>query len=376
MMWQTVSDIINNNGSQVRLGSDVEAILWDPDNRKVTAVEVRVNGGMESIPGTDFISSMPMRELLQKFRPAVPEEVLHAANNLQYRDFLTVALIVNKSDLFSDNWIYIHDPDVKVGRIQNYKNWSPYMVPDPDKTCIGLEYFCYEGDELWNMPDRDLIELGKKEVEKLQLLKSSDVEDGSVVRMPKAYPSYDSKYREMLDIICSFLSGISNLQLVGRNGMHRYNNQDHSMLTAMLAVENIEGAEHDLWQVNEEQEYHEEEQIIPDEVMIKTFSRIDIFGLATAVGTVSGLLIYLATLWLLIKGGDPDAITIQLLGQFFFGYTVSVKGAFIGLAYSFTWGFLLGWLFAYLRNFFIALFLYRVKKKVEMLSFRDFLDHF
>ncbi|MBL7032150.1 MAG: FAD-dependent oxidoreductase, partial [Nitrospira sp.] len=145
MMWQAVADTINNNGSQVRLGSDVEEILWDPDNRKVAAVEVRVNGNMETISGTDFISSMPMRELVQKFRPAVPEEVLHTANNLQYRDFLTVALIVNKSDLFSDNWIYIHDPDVKVGRIQNYKNWSPYMVPDPDKTCIGLEYFCYEG---------------------------------------------------------------------------------------------------------------------------------------------------------------------------------------------------------------------------------------
>ena len=265
MMWQAVSDIINSNGSQVRLGSEVEAILWDKDHG-VTAVEVRVNGRMEAIPGTDFISSMPMRELVQKLRPAVPEEVLHAANNLQYRDFLTVALIVNKSDVFSDNWIYIHDPNVKVGRIQNYKNWSPYMVPDPDKTCIGLEYFCYEGDELWNMPDRDLIELGKKEIGKLQLLKSTDVEDGSVVRMPKAYPSYDSKYREMLDIICSFLSGINNLQLVGRNGMHRYNNQDHSMLTAMLAVENIEGARHDLWKVNEEQEYHEEQKTIPDEV--------------------------------------------------------------------------------------------------------------
>lgn len=376
MMWQAVADTINNNGSQVRLGSDVEEILWDPDNRKVAAVEVRVNGNMETISGTDFISSMPMRELVQKFRPAVPEEVLHAANNLQYRDFLTVALIVNKSDLFSDNWIYIHDPDVKVGRIQNYKNWSPYMVPDPDKTCIGLEYFCYEGDELWNMPDQDLIELGKKEMEKLQLLNSSDVEDGSVVRMPKAYPSYDSKYREMLDIICTFLSGIKNLQLVGRNGMHRYNNQDHSMLTAMLAVENIEGAKHDLWQVNEEQEYHEEEKLIPDEVMIKTFARIDKLGLATAIGTVSGLLIYLATLWLIVIGIRPDANSIQLLGQLLPGYTVTSKGAFIGMAYSFSWGFLFGWLFAYLRNFFIAIFLYRVKKKAEMLSFRDFLDHF
>jgi protoporphyrinogen oxidase len=200
---------------------------------------------------------MPIRELIQKFSPAVPRKVLDAANNLNYRDFITVALIVNQGELFPDNWIYIHDPGVKLGRIQNFKNWSPYMVRDQSKSCLGLEYFCFEGDELWNMQDKDLIELGKRELEGIGLVKPSDVEEGSVVRMRKAYPSYDSKYREMLNIIRGFLKEIGNLQLIGRNGLHRYNNQDHSMLTAMLAVENIYGASHDLWSVNEEQEYHE-----------------------------------------------------------------------------------------------------------------------
>ncbi len=260
MMWQTVSEIVQDNGSEVHLGAEVEAILRDKENSKVDSLEVRLNGKKELFRGTDFISSMPVKELIQKFRPAAPGKVLEAASNLKYRDFLTVALIVNKAELFPDNWIYIHDPEVKLGRIQNYKNWSPYMVPDSSKTCLGLEYFCFEGDELWNMPDRELIELGKRELEMLGLVKASDVEDGCVVRMPKAYPAYDSKYQKMLDIIREFLDGISNLQLVGRNGMHRYNNQDHSMLTAMLAVENIYGATNDLWSVNAEQEYHEKKE--------------------------------------------------------------------------------------------------------------------
>ncbi|MEW6600743.1 MAG: NAD(P)/FAD-dependent oxidoreductase [Nitrospirota bacterium] len=258
MMWQTVSNIIQENGSVVALGSEVETIICDNKNTRVDAIEVRANGQKSLIYGKDFISTMPIRELIQKIRPSVPEEVLAAANNLSYRDFLTVALIVNKPDLFPDNWIYVHDPLVKLGRVQNFKNWSPDMVSDRSKSCLGLEYFCFEGDELWNMQDEDLIELGKRELEAIGLVKSVDIEDGSVVRMPKAYPAYDSKYREMLNVIRQYLKGIGNLHLVGRNGLHRYNNQDHSMLTAMLAVENIHGANHDLWSVNEEQEYHEE----------------------------------------------------------------------------------------------------------------------
>ncbi len=201
---------------------------------------------------------MPIRELVWKLEPAPPVEVLKAANMLNYRDFLTVALIIDQPDLFKDNWIYIHDPAVKIGRIQNFKNWSPHMVPDQGKTCLGLEYFCQEGDGLWTMSDKDLIELGKAELELLKLVKASDVIDGSVVRMPKAYPVYDSTYADALVTVREFISQLGNLHLVGRNGLHKYNNQDHSMLTAMLVVKNILGAHYDIWSVNADQEYHEE----------------------------------------------------------------------------------------------------------------------
>ncbi len=256
MMWETVADIIKSKGSQLKLNAGVEKILWQKD--KVTALEITTDGKKELIPGTDFISSMPIQELVRKMEPSVPDEVRHAADILSYRDFLTVSLIINKANLFEDNWIYIHDEAVKVGRIQNFKNWSPEMVPDPNKTCLGLEYFCFEGDSLWAMSDEDLVTLGTKELGMLELVDPNDVEDGAVVRMPKAYPVYDSKYADALKIIRNFLDGLYNLHLVGRNGMHKYNNQDHSMLTAMLTVKNIMGGNYNVWDVNVEQEYHEE----------------------------------------------------------------------------------------------------------------------
>ncbi len=312
----------------------------------------------------------------------MPEEVQEAANGLKYRDFVTVALIINKRDVFPDNWIYIHEPDVKLGRIQNYKNWSPYMVPDPDKTCLGLEYFCYEGDHLWTMPDQSLIELGKRELKILGFVDATSVEDATVVRMPKAYPVYDLNYNGALNIVCKFLNGIDNLQLIGRNGMHRYNNMDHSMLTAIYASKNINGANYNLWEVNEEQEYHEEKtktpskEFIPDDVISGAFNRMDKLGFAMAIGTVSSLTIFFATLFLTVRKGDGVAFPIHILSQYFVGYTVSLQGAFVGMAYTFFWGFTFGWSFAYLRNFFLALFIYRIRKKVEMLNFRDFLDNF
>jgi len=371
MMWKAVANNLQESGSQVWLGADVEGIRWSRD--RVEALEVRRNERIEVISGTDFISSMPIREAVQKFKPAVPKGVLDAARNLKYRDFLTIALIVDKPDIFPDNWIYIHDPTVKVGRIQNFKNWSPHMVPQQDKTCLGLEYFCFEGDSLWTMPDDELIELGKHELEELGFVNRTDVEDGTVIRMPKAYPIYDSTYEKSLRIIRQFLDDITNFQLVGRNGQHKYNNQDHSMLTAMMASENVLGSNHDLWQVNEELEYHEE---VPEIVLKRMFARIDKLGFATALASVSSLLIFLATIFLVLKGGKVVGPNLQLLNEFFFGYTVTLKGAFIGMAYSFSWGFLFGWLFAYIRNLFIALFIYRVKKKAEQLKFRDFMDHF
>ncbi|HKQ54054.1 MAG TPA: NAD(P)/FAD-dependent oxidoreductase [Pyrinomonadaceae bacterium] len=256
MMWQRMAELVVRQGCEVSRGAGVERILW-ADGR-VDAVEVSSGGQTQTVRGSHFISSMPVRELVRKLSPAPPPEVLKAADGLHYRDFIIVALVVNRPDVFPDNWIYIHDPEVKLGRIQNFKNWSPDMVPDPAKTCLGLEYFCFEGDGLWTMTDEALVALAKKELATLGLAEPREVEDGVVVRVPKAYPVYDSGYRESLNVVRSFLDGLGNLQLVGRNGMHKYNNQDHSMLTAMLAVENILGARHDLWEVNAEQEYHEE----------------------------------------------------------------------------------------------------------------------
>jgi hypothetical protein len=231
------------------------------------------------------------------------------------------------------------------------------------------------------MPDDKLVDLAKGELETLGLVNKNDVEDGTVVRIPKAYPIYDSTYQKSLDVVRQFLNRFENFQLVGRNGMHKYNNQDHSMLTAMLAAENVFGANHDLWTVNVEQEYHEEMKIKPseeailDKVFPGVFSRMDPLGFAAAVGSVLGLLIFLATMWLSIKGGVATEY-LQLLNQYFFGYRVTVTGAFIGLAYGFSWGFLWGWLIAYLRNFLIAYYIYRIGRKVELFTFKDFLDHF
>jgi len=379
MMWQAMVEIIQKKSSEVFLGKPVERILWS--GNKVEALEVRRDGQIELLSGKYFISSMPLREALQKFKPEVPKEVLDAANDLKYRDFLTVALIINKPEVFPDTWIYIHDPEVKVGRIQNFKNWSPFMVPESSKTCLGLEYFCFEGDNLWNMSDDKLIELAKRELSALGLVNQNDVEEGTVVRMPKAYPIYNSTFQKSLDVVRQFLNRFDNLQLIGRNGMHKYNNQDHSMLTAMLSAENILGANHDLWAINVEPEYHEEmtlepsEEAVLDKLLPGVFSRMDQLGLATAVGSVCGLLIFFLTIGLAIRGGDAR-IYLQLLNQYFFGYTVTLKGALIGMAYSFSWGFLFGWLLAYLRNFFMAYYIYRIKRKVELLTFRDFLDHF
>lgn len=256
MMWETMAELIRESGGTIQLGTRVEKIHWSDD--RVKAVEINRGGRDEMLRGTHFISSMPMRELVRKLTPEPPAQILAAADRLQYRDFLTVALIINRRYLFPDNWIYVHDPEVRIGRIQNFKNWSADMVPDQNKTCLGLEYFCSEGDDLWNMSDEQLIGLGRRELKKLGLVDSADVEEGKVVRVPKAYPIYDSGYKEALDTLRRFFCNFSNLQLVGRNGMHKYNNQDHSMMTAALAVKNILGANHDLWQVNTDQQYQEE----------------------------------------------------------------------------------------------------------------------
>ena len=204
------------------------------------------------------ISSAPMRELAARLHP-LPQTTLNASE-LKYRDFLTVALMIRSEDLFPDNWIYIHDSKVKVGRVQNFRSWSPEMVPNPEVACVGLEYFCFEGDGLWSSSDDDLVELAKQEMAILGLVDPAKVIGGAVVRQEKAYPVYDEDYAANVAAVRADLEAqFPTLHLVGRNGMHRYNNQDHAMMTAMLTVENILAGEriYDTWCVNEDAEYHE-----------------------------------------------------------------------------------------------------------------------
>jgi len=254
-MWDAMTLAIENEGGEVRLEAPVTRIELAGGR----VVEVEAGGDSYTLPDS-VISSLPLRAVVEMVSPAPPAEVLAAARGLRYRDFLTVALVVDGEDLFPDNWIYIHEPEVRVGRIQNYRSWSPWMVPDPDKACVGLEYFCFEGDALWLMEDTALVELAARELEQLRLSPQSKVERGFAIRVPKAYPIYDADYAQRVETIRTWLDGIENLQQVGRNGLHRYNNSDHSMLTAMRAVDNLlTGADHDIWQVNAESVYHETE---------------------------------------------------------------------------------------------------------------------
>ena len=259
MMWERTQALAESLGAKVHFNTPVRTINWD------TSGVTSIDSDGASFDGTHYISSIAMDELVEALVPQPPPVVVEAGKSLRYRDFLTVALIVQQPELFPDNWIYVHDPNVRLGRIQNFGNWSPEMIPDPSTSCLGLEYFCNKGDDLWTMSDEDLVALGKSEISELGLVNGADVVDGTVVRMPKAYPVYDSGYSAAVSTIREFVaSRLPNLQLVGRNGMHRYNNQDHSMLTAMLAVRNITGANYDLWQVNVDEEYHEEGRTISE----------------------------------------------------------------------------------------------------------------
>ena len=256
-MWERVQDEINERGGEVKM--QTEAVKFHHEADRIQRVEIRgEDGTQETLEVDHLISSMPVTQLIRGLSPQPPQHVIDAARGLSYRDFLIVVLIVEQEHLFPDNWIYIHDPDITVGRIQNFKNWSPDMVPDQSKTSLGMEYFCSEGDNLWEMDDGDLIKLAKREIEALGLAQAADVSDGTVIRQKKAYPVYDETYRTHLAVIQEYLAGFENLQAVGRNGMHRYNNQDHSMLTGLLAARNVLGEEHNLWAVNTERSYHEE----------------------------------------------------------------------------------------------------------------------
>lgn len=268
MMWEFVRDRVRAAGGEVQMRREVTRIKRS--DTRVTSVETRTwsedGKAVETsaIEGDDFINSMPLRDLIFAFDPPPPPDVVAAAEKLRYRDFLIVTLCLDHPDPFPDNWIYIHSPDVNVARIQNFRAWSPDMLADPNTSSIGMEYFCNQGDALWEMDETALRDLAAKELEALGLAKAESVTDFAIVRQLKAYPVYDSDYREALEIISAWLKTLENFQTVGRAGLHRYNNQDHSMLSAMYAARNIMGARHDVWEVNTERSYHEDFEVEKD----------------------------------------------------------------------------------------------------------------
>ena len=268
MMWEAASAKVKTMGGKVEMGARVNGCSYDPATETWKVQFKDRDGNQQSIDAEHVVSSAPMRELICGVQPPVSDRTRRAAESLKYRDFLTVMLILKERNKFSDNWIYIHDPRVRVGRVQNFKSWSPEMVPDSTMACYGLEYFCFEGDGLWESKDEDLIELAKRELIQIGLAHEGDVVDGTVVRQKKAYPVYDDDYaRHVATIRQELDTKYPNLHLVGRNGMHKYNNQDHAMMTAMLCVENIlaDAKLYDLWQVNADAEYHEQGDEVADD---------------------------------------------------------------------------------------------------------------
>ena len=260
MMWDAAARKTKELGGTILMGQKVIALDYDVPAGSWAVTCRDADGAETTHSATHVISSAPLRSLVSSLSPPVSPSSLHAANALKYRDFLTVAVILKDRGVFADNWIYIHDPSVKVGRIQNFKSWSPDLVPDPTMCCYGMEYFCFENDGLWSRSDEDLLRLAQKELVTLGLADAADFVDGCVVRQPKAYPVYDAEYAAHVETIrCELEERFPSLYLVGRNGMHKYNNQDHAMMTAMLTAANIIAGErrYDVWNVNGDAEYHE-----------------------------------------------------------------------------------------------------------------------
>jgi protoporphyrinogen oxidase len=391
MMWDRCAELLDERGVPTLRGLTVERVRHEA-GRVVAVVARDPRGQLTEVPASHCISSMPVRELIRALDPAPPDVVLQAANALRYRDYLTAVLILGKAEVFLDNWIYIHSPEVKLGRIQNYKNWSPEMVPDSSKTSLGLEYFLWEHDEEWDWPDERLIELGTRECARIGLVDPRDVEDGTVVRMRKAYPIYDHAYVEHLATIRAWLAGIGNLELIGRNGQHRYNNQDHSMLTGIYAARNLVlGSEYDVWSVNVEAEYHEEgvapdagvldratpqPVAAPDEIdraIERALAPLDPVALGAAFGLVAGVVLFLATTILLLQGGPVVGPNLELLGQFLIGFRVTWGGALIGAVEVAAVGFGIGYTLAGTRNLAVRYYAGRVRRRELARAQRDLL---
>lgn len=263
-LWEEVARIIIERGGEIHFNAKVKAINTEED--KISSVELTTKQGEQVISGDYYFSTMPIKDLILGCNNQVPQEVTSVAQGLVYRDFITVGLLLNKLKITSgnrkvipDNWIYIQEKEVKLGRIQVFNNWSPYLVSDQEKIWLGLEYFCNEDDELWSKTDKEILDFATDELAKIDIIDKNDMLDGVVIRMPKTYPAYFGTY-DNFPIIKNYLNQFENLFLIGRNGMHRYNNMDHSMLTAMVAVDNIVAgitSKANIWAVNTEEEYHE-----------------------------------------------------------------------------------------------------------------------
>jgi len=262
MMWERLAERVVALGGTVETRREVVGIHHR--GGRVTGIVVRPETGeARTIPVERLISTMALDDLILRLRPEPPAHVVEAARSLRYRDFVQVGLVLRRPTVFADNWIYIHSPNVRVGRIQNFGNWSADMVPDPATSSLGMEYFCNRGDATWTMEDDALVRLATEEIETLGLARRSDVSWGTVIRQPKAYPVYDADYRRHLDTIRAWLPALENFQTIGRNGQHRYNNQDHSMLTGLAAVHRFLGENTDPWEVNTERSYYEEQRVTP-----------------------------------------------------------------------------------------------------------------
>ena len=392
MMWERCRDLAATYGVDTHLCSRVVRV--EHDGGRVSSADVEgPDGVVRREPCSSLISSMPIGALVCAMDPAPPLEVKNAAKSLRYRDFLIVGLIVGRDRLFPDNWIYIHSPEVRVGRVQNFKNWSPEMVDDPDRSFIGLEYFANRGDDLWSLSDDELIELGASEARTIGLFDPSEVEAGTVVRMPKAYPVYDGDYETHLRVLRDWLDGFDNLFTVGRNGQHRYNNQDHSMLAGLFAARKVAGADLDLWSINEESSFHEEvrgeeskgrsvsDRLTPspvdgaiDELLRTAFAGYDEVALGAAMGITASLGLSAATAVLLFSGSEGFVPMLSLLGNYLFGYEVSWPGMAVGIVEAGLGGFALGWTIARLVNLLTSAFARDLERRLATLTTLEAVD--
>ncbi|MEE4270336.1 MAG: NAD(P)/FAD-dependent oxidoreductase [Thermoanaerobaculales bacterium] len=386
MMWERCRDLAAAHGIDTHLRSRVTRVHHTAG--RVVAVDVEESGGARRVECESVVSSMPVGSLVRAMDPAPPAEVLAAADGLSFRDFLIIGLIVDRAELFPDNWIYIHAPEVNVGRVQNFKNWSPEMVSDPSQSFIGLEYFVNRGDELWTMADEELLKLGAAEAEAIGLFRSDEVRSGTVVRMPRAYPVYDGEYEAHLDVIRNWLAGFDNLFTVGRNGQHRYNNQDHSMLAGLYAARNIDGADFDLWAINEDESFHEEvrtdeaakpgvrDRLTPsriddgdvDQLLANAFATYDEVALGGAVGITASLALAVATLMPLLRADTSFVPMLSLLGNYLFGFEMSWPGLAVGMVEVGAIGFVLGWATAKLINAMVRVFERNLERRLAELT--------